>query len=168
MNYRLIALDPGITTGYAIAIPNGPELLYLAYSEHQLEVEDLFDLLLAIDPTHIIYESFEYRRGQKDKLELFPVQLIGIIRYYRATRVHKPPQVDSQSASMGKGYFTDTILKDKKLYQKATPHGRDAARHLLHWLTFRSGYQLNVGQEIVLAPVRWLVESYLQRYEWKW
>lgn len=148
---KIIAIDPGRTTGYCYAIMHDDKTYTdekkLEYWPFQVndEVEDLWNRLKRFNPHCIIIEDFEFRRGKYagsggGGLDLFPCQLIGIARLY-ATLAGR--RIDIQKASQGKQYYTNQVLKDKGLFKKgaAYEHAMDASRHLLQWATFGRGYE---------------------------
>jgi sulfur transfer complex TusBCD TusB component (DsrH family) len=141
--HSILAIDPGVTTGYCQAkLDNG--ILLMAPRETKLTLLKMETMLLdAINrypqSLHIIYEDFQYRNVARTGLNLYPVKLIGVIELVQ----EKYPSVGfyKQSASTGKGYWSDEALREIGVYQRGTPHGRDAQRHLLHWLAFKEGSQ---------------------------
>lgn len=137
---RVIALDPGITTGVAYGtIDDGMMTVYAEqynWTHHQLYAH-----LLERMPDVIVMESFEFRKGARAGLILYPVELIGVVKLYEA--LHPPVAVFMQTAAKGKSYYSDTHLKNGGVYVRGVGHGMDALRHLLHWYTFGSGYQYN-------------------------
>jgi hypothetical protein len=136
---RVIAIDPGITSGYAQGrIEDGLMLVssgQLEYSPYQLYLA-----LKLADPTHVVCESFEFRRHARDNLNLFSCELIGVVKMFveEWTIPFKP-----QTASQAKGHFNDDHLKKAHLYKPAKPHANDAVRHLLYWFQFGPGFQFN-------------------------
>lgn len=141
----VIAIDPGVMTGYARGKISEGHLYYFPFQMVD-DVDDLWRRLVDVRPRHIIIEDFEFRQGkQKTGLNLFPIQLIGITRLYSLIG-DAQCAVHIQKASYGKAYYTDNILKSNQLYKRGIPHGMDASRHLLQWFTFGSGYQFNGGQ----------------------
>ena len=133
-NLRAIALDPGITTGI-VTLYNFDRL---TVNQEKLSVNDLYHYLEFHRPNQIICEDFEYRSWEKS-VELFSVQLIGVVNLY----VQQNPSVELviQNAATGKGHYKDQTIKDLNLWVPGKPHGMDALRHMLQWLTFGSGYQ---------------------------
>ena len=135
----LLSLDPGITTGYCLARMND-STCEIAYNEAQLQPADLLVMLQDIEPKIVVYEDFQYRNRARDKLVLFSVQLIGVIEAYKA--LTPDCHVKKQTPAQGKGHYNDDTLRRLGLYQRGTVHGRDAARHLLHFATFGAGWML--------------------------
>ncbi|HEY1248636.1 MAG TPA: hypothetical protein VGE97_06595 [Nitrososphaera sp.] len=141
---KIASFDPGITTGFSLAILDGATL-FLACDEEKLSHRNLFDLLEEYAPQHVVCESFEYRNTRhRDNLELFSLELIGVIKLF-------DPNVNLQNAAKGKGFYNDQKLKSMGLYVPGRNHGRDALRHLLHWWTFGPGYKYNVKGNVMLA-----------------
>jgi hypothetical protein len=142
---RLMAIDPGVTTGYCFArIPdnfvNNQRMFVWRAEQHVDEVDDVWDRIENFGPRYIVCEDFEFRQGGRAGLNLYPVQVIGVVRLYEVKSL-KQVAVYLQKAAQGKGYYSDNILKSEGFYKRGVPHGMDATRHLLHWLTFGAGYQ---------------------------
>jgi hypothetical protein len=140
---RALAVDPGKTTGYCLAF-SGDEI-ELQITQGRDDVSEFWKVLNNTKPEHLIVEKFEFRRGNWSgaghggAVDLFPVQLIGVARLYSWNG--NECQLHMQSPAMGKSYYTDMILKNNGFYKRGTPHGRDAERHMLHWLKFGYGHQ---------------------------
>lgn len=157
---KVLALDPGETTGYALAVLDSR--FYLAYDEARLSHEDFWKFLQKVmrhGSVHTVCEDFEFRQGkQKDGLNLYPVELIGILRLFCSNDRWYPLWM--QKAAQGKGYYDDNKLKKLGVYQKGYDHGRDAARHLLHWFQFGAGYQFNHDPQLELVTEDWIRSAY--------
>lgn len=143
---KVIALDPGITTGYATGIIEPGEPMGVLSGQAKWVESDLYTNLVSGKPDIIIYEEFDHRpqrfygKGDYYKVELFPRNLIGVINLYvqqSGCRVvtQKPAK------ALGGFYKSDKVLKDHGVYKVANPHANDAMRHLLTWYTFGSGFQ---------------------------
>lgn len=136
----LLSLDPGITTGYCLGRMASDDTLEIAYNEAELQPADLLLMLQDLEPKVIIYEDFQYRNRARNKLVLFSVQLIGIVDAYATLAPNC--YVKKQQPAEGKGHYDDNALRRLDLYQKGTVHGRDAARHMLHFCTFKAGWMM--------------------------
>lgn len=137
---RLLALDPGVTTGYCNGlIEDG--LMVVVTGQHRWSQRDLYESIKLLDPEVIVYESFEFRRGSRDNLELYSRELIGVTELY--IDQHDGVSGHVQSPSQVMMYFTDKKLKADGIYKPGRPHANDAARHLLYWFTFGPGYKYN-------------------------
>jgi hypothetical protein len=146
---RIIAIDPGIMTGYVYAELNETAGT-VEYYPFQMtdEVDDLWRRLIKFEPRYIIIEDFEFRSRSRTGLVLFPVQLIGVTRLYELVAAPNGKCATFiQKAAQGKSYYTDNMLKALDLYKRGVPHGMDASRHLMQWLTFGAGYQYIQGNQ---------------------
>lgn len=137
---RVIAIDPGVESGYAYAKVEDGRVKFFPFQMVD-DVDDLFLRLKKFFPRYIVMEDFEFRGGAARGLNLFPVQLIGVARLYEMSGVGGQCAIYMQKASQGKGYYSDAILKARKIYKRGIPHGMDATRHLMQWLTFGAGHQ---------------------------
>lgn len=145
MNIKVLALDPGRTTGYAMGDISETGKMLIVTGEAVWDHHALMAQLEWYKPHVIIYERFDFRRSpkyQRDRVDLFPRELIGVVELYAEST--NDIRLDTQSASQAKGYFSDRKLKDDGVYRVSKPHANDAARHLLHWYTFGPGYKYNV------------------------
>ena len=134
-----VALDPGITTGYAIGIIDDGMMTVVSGQERYTHYS-LWKFLKEETPDFIISESFEFRRAARDNLILYSIEMIGVIRLY-CEGYDKP--LHMQSAATGKGYYNDSKLQSARLYKPTRPHANDAVRHLLQWFTFGPGFKYN-------------------------
>jgi len=151
-----LALDPGRTTGYAVAVDN-----LINYGQVELSPREFWHFLnyhLPVDlECHVICENFVFRQGNQLGVDLYPCELIGILKLHRTFHVDMSHQLYFQPASVQgkKAYFTDKLLKDMGLYIKGIEHGRSAVKHLLYWLQFAQGARYDVNMEklrLVDAP----------------
>lgn len=140
---KVIAIDPGVMTGYCYATIEDGKLTYYPFQTVD-DVDGLWERLAMFQPRYIVMEDFEVRRGNlaKGGLNLFPVQLIGVARLYAEwTGIQHPVAISLQKAAQGKGYYTNPVLRSVGLYRQKLQHGMDASRHLLQWCMFGSGNQ---------------------------
>jgi len=167
----ILALDPGITTGYCFGTYSDRKL-YLIPGQRKFALWELHQQLTKICDiygTHIIYEDFAYRNASRSGLDLTPVKMIGIIEMhgeyadlalaaYAQERVH----FNKQTAADGKAFYSDTKLKDLGVYVKGLKHGMDATRHLLHWATFKAGAAIiDMQKDIIeLDLQRWTLDAF--------
>ncbi len=130
MTIKILSLDPGITTGIATLDFSDAVHADQVKCDHRA----FFDFLVGYDPDSIIFERFVYQR--RDKVELWPVEVIGIIRLY-SEQFEVP--LYAQTPSQAKNLWTDDKLKKLKLWQPGLGHGMDAVRHLLYHLVVTKG-----------------------------
>ena len=138
---RVIALDPGVTTGYAIGIIDAGHM-YVVTGEERWDHKGLWDFLEENKPDVIISERFEFRNRARKGLELFSRELIGVCNLYcqlnNMELVLQNPLKDNEAT-----FFNDDRLKKDKIHKAGKGHANDAARHLLTWYQFRGGYKYN-------------------------
>lgn len=154
---KIVALDPGVTTGYAVGIIDDGCMGVISGQATWLEF-DLYHELKRSGPDIIVYERFEYRSERiygehatqlNNEGTLFPRNLIGVICLYVQEQERRfehevvvYPQMPSYALGKGK-YWSDQKLKEEKVYKVANPHANDAMRHLLQWYNFGPGFKYN-------------------------
>lgn len=145
--HRILALDPGVTTGICRGLLDvEAKTLELDPAELKLTIGQFYEVVrnhvsLAEGNIHVIYETFSYRNNPRAGLDLTPVRLIGVLELLAEWYSDQDVTFYPQTAAMGKGFYTDEWLKRRGSYIKGAKHSRDAIRHLLHWLHFREGSQ---------------------------
>lgn len=145
---KIVALDPGRTTGYAMGHIDDHGKMIVATGQHEWKHSDLLQHLKWYEPDVIVCESFDFRRSpkyQRDKVDLFSRELIGVVELYITMAENCTLHMQKPATVLGRNcYFTDRKLKEDKIYKPAKPHANDAARHLLYWFTFGPGYKYNM------------------------
>lgn len=149
--FRVIALDPGGSTGVATAEwrSTGPDdrLTHpdqIKFFQWQLGPEDHHLALWSTvnnNYTEIVWESFEFRQHlltdedgnpiPKLKVELISREYIGILRLF--CELSQTPS-HHRNASSAKRFITDERIKELGLWLPGMPHAMDATRHLLRYL----------------------------------
>lgn len=138
---KLLSLDPGETTGYAIFDCQGYDIKL--HESGQLKckpLDDGIDAITLVINTHkpkvIVYEDYKvygWKATQHSWAELHTPQLIGCIRMM--SKIHSIPNYH-QMAQHAKGFMTDDKLQQWGFYIKGQKHTRDAIRHGLFYLLF--------------------------------
>ena len=138
---RVLTLDPGDTTGWAM-LEHGS----LAHSGQvagtTARITELFDLYA---PTLVIFEEFvlyPWKSAQQSFSNLPTARLIGAIELLAEQR--RIP-VLGQGANLAKGVIDDQKLKNLFLYQSGKRHANDAIRHAVYAMCCNK--QLPQGQE---------------------
>ena len=126
MTEKIMAFDPGFTTG--VAVQEGDSLTLMQVKG----LKTVWDVLYTGVPDMIVYESFLYQR--RDKVDLRPVEAIGVIKLY--SELQKIP-ILSQTPAQGKRFWTDKKIKQLDLWEPGQPHAMDALRHLLYFRAFK-------------------------------
>jgi hypothetical protein len=138
---RLIAIDPGETTGVTI-IDCTPTNIHL-FAQLQIgswplekSLNDFVALFATTKPSQMVYESYhiyKWRLAEHTFSEVPTLQIIGVLK---AIAILESVPYTSQTAQAGKAFFTDKRLKDLKLYFEGAPHARDSLRHALQYIAF--------------------------------
>jgi hypothetical protein len=156
MQYRIIALDPGGTTGWATYTAErmdndegDSEYYDEKWFQGQLEGPEhhrrLYDLLewQRVQEYHVVCESFEFRnldRRDRDNIVLVSREYIGVTKLYC---MNEQVPLTMQTASLAKGFLPDKgphankKIKAADLWKPGWPHAMDATRHLLYYLVQR-------------------------------
>lgn len=142
----ILAIDPGVTTGYCLGLKrDGEDVLYVAPDEQRFGMDEFYQFVSTFlsespDQACIVYEDFQYRNYARMGLDLTPAKLIGIIEVF-IDRYTPLLLGTKQSPSTGKSFFKDDELKRLGVYVAGKQHGRDATRHLMQWANFGAGGQ---------------------------
>lgn len=139
----IIALDPGVTTGYATGKIEEGQMKVVTGQERWVHSE-LWGFLEDSQPDVIISEMFEFRNKARTGLELFSRELIGVVHLYCQLYMENTEPYMQMPSVIG-GFFTDDRLKKDNIFKEGRPHANDAARHLLHWFQFGAGFQYNTA-----------------------
>lgn len=161
--FRVLALDPGGTTGWAYAewLPRGgeplTELSQIDFQTGQIGPDEhhrvLWDFLYDFynlqndfwgDETqlHLVCESFQFRQHinkdqAKAKVELISCEYIGLVKLFAQ---YNKLELTFHTASAAKTFVPDkgpqanVKLRQLGLYQTGQVHANDALRHLLRFL----------------------------------
>lgn len=132
---KVVALDPGETTGYAVysryTSQGGYErsLTSSQMGSHPHHLA-LYEFLELAQPQVVVCEDFKYQRGPGGH-NLTPVEYIGVVKLWTAER-HVPLVLQPRSR---KTLWDDGKIKELGLWKPGKPHAMDAVRHLLYYLT---------------------------------
>jgi len=147
---KVIALDPGGTTGWAKGLIRDGKM-YVVSGQDEWDHFDIFKELSEVTkPDIIVCERFDYRKGgrKQEGVELISREYIGVVRLYALmfpNTPNGPLQLYMQMPSEGVGGYwkEDAQLKKDGVFMIGKPHANDAMRHLLQWYTFKEGYIYN-------------------------
>lgn len=122
---RIIALDPGVTTGVAIY-----DIDTDRYEFEQLpeSLEATHDCLSLMSPDVVLYEDFKFRPNLM-KAETYSLQVIGVIKLWCEQRFIEPALTPLPAEA--KAFWTDDKIKALGLWTKGLKHAMDALRVLL-------------------------------------
>lgn len=161
MVYRVLAFDPGGTTGWSSytaermpAVDGPEEYLQEKWQCGQIGPGDhhlALDRFLGSQQTQefvVVCESFEFRNTDKrhrDNISLISREYIGVIKRFHQQRMegHRGQHLVMQTAGLAKSFIPDTgsmankKIKDAGLWYPNSKHAMDATRHLLWYLVNR-------------------------------
>lgn len=151
---RLLALDPGVTTGWAsIDIPDVSKDVDLTQAvgvgqlgphDHHSELYAMMELMQTSDFV-LITERFEYRNKSRAGLQLESREYIGVAKMFYQERMRGlGQQAVFQNASQAKGFVEDRHIKALGLWSPGMKHAMDALRHLIYF----------VANDKTMRPVR--------------
>lgn len=156
VNYRVVSLDPGGTTGYAIYDAEFPvasltkrepiedrlTVGHLGPEDHHEELYDLLELQHIRD-FYLVTESFEFRQGnQRNNINLMSKEYIGVAKLFAQQRGligSKRVRYYEQTAGLAKPFVTDEKLRIMNWWTPGMKHANDAARHLVFFLVNKQG-----------------------------
>lgn len=142
---RVVAIDPGVTTGFALGVIDTVEGEMLVSSgQGKWSVNDLYEFLDKHDPHAVVLERFDYRNKSRSGLVLFSKELIGVMELW-CQRQKEEKHIHRQMPGDAKAYFTNNELRSNGVYKQDSeyPHANDAMRHLLRWFVFGPGFRYN-------------------------
>ncbi|MNU55816.1 hypothetical protein D3C71_449010 [compost metagenome] len=134
--FRLLALDPGHTTGWSI-FEDGKLTLSGQAATEANGWEEIHGLFEWAAPTMVIYENYrvyEHKLARHANSEVYTLRLIGVIEYL-CDIVHKIPKYN-QMALQHKGFCSDDKLKSWGYYDLGHKHARDSIRAGTYFLLF--------------------------------
>jgi hypothetical protein len=141
--HKLVALDPGNTTGVAIFIDGKlEEVNQIATHPIKAGIVQL-EQLLTDDIDVVVYEEYKVYSWKTDDhawADLHTPKLIGCIH----TIAHQQDvRIYDQMAQQAKGFCTDELLKRWNYWPTGLKHGRDAIRHGCYFLLFNLHQHFN-------------------------
>jgi hypothetical protein len=154
---KVLAIDPGVTTGFAQMMYVGG-YIGLDYRQRKLSPKQFGEFVLRMKSLYHVCESFQYRQGQFQKDVLFPVELIGVLKYLvgegnpNQQLWMQPPSVQGKKSA----FYSDEKIKAMGLWMPGREHGRSALKHLLHWFKFSYGSELiKPDDKFILTDLVW-------------
>jgi len=131
---RLVALDPGETTGYATFIDG--KFSFTRQIDTKNNYKELMCEIIHFNSPLLVYEDYKIYPGLAKMHTLSGVPTLKLIGAIEFMCLMNNYQVFTQMASTAKGFVTDEKLKGWGFYLKGKPHSMDALRHGLHFLLF--------------------------------
>lgn len=146
---KVIALDPGKTTGYSVGYLRDEDPIFRFHSfQEKFNHVQLYEFLQEEVPQWIVCESFEFRNRVRPGTELISAELIGVVHLFTALYKNGLSFQNASTHGAGgrNGPFQDKILRQKGIYKPGKPHAMDSLRILLYWYEFGKGFQFNTKQ----------------------
>jgi hypothetical protein len=132
---KIVALDPGVTTGIAYydADQPHPTCIWSGQLGPEKHHVALYAALRGFDPDVVVCERFVYQQ-RKGSVVLDSRNYIGVTELYCAA---EGKTLKMQGPSEAKNLWSDSKLKRVNLYKPGDDgvHANDAVRHLLYCLT---------------------------------
>lgn len=133
---KLLSLDPGETTGWALF--QNLELHSAGQIKEAPVMPHVANYILTTRPDIVVcedYKVYHWKCAQHSWSNLFTPRLLGVIEHTCITADPPIPLV-FQMAGVVKGFCSDEKLKQWHYYKTSQPHARDAIRHGCYWLLF--------------------------------
>lgn len=136
---RIIAIDPGETTG--VAIHDTKTRRWETYQLQTKTDHDYSKFYYFLSDTYngdfdvVVCERFNFRLNERSRTKIVytPAELVGIVKLWSTLHHVK---LEMQMAAEGKAFWNDFKLRRIQQYQANHPHAMDAMRHLLQYITF--------------------------------
>lgn len=142
---RLLAIDPGETTGWCLfqgkSRPGGRIDYEMEFCGQiptwpMKEALNGFEKLLTYGPSHILYEQYRVYEWKADDHSWSSIPTLRIIGCLETLALQRAITPYNQSAQQAKNFCTDERLREWGLYQKGMRHARDSIRHACFFLLF--------------------------------
>ena len=147
---RVLAIDPGISTGYVLAEVEDDYVTIIGYGQFKNSATGTAKWgaytmsTYAIDV--LVLEKFDLRPQNKFLADLTPVKINAILEYVVNTDSDLAVDIVYQTPAQAKTLITDAALKKlgfwptgKDVAQPDADDVRDAARHLYRYLIMERG-----------------------------
>lgn len=141
---RLLALDPGETTGVCVIDVAADSVKVIDVSQVKTwpienavyAFTNLYDKYTPDFMVHELYRVYDWKSDEHKWSSVNTVQVIGALKCISLQR-----QVGwhDQSAQIAKNFCTDDFLRKVNFYHPGLKHGRDAVRHACYYVLFGPG-----------------------------
>lgn len=136
---RLLALDPGETTGYAIF--HNCELVeassFETYKEGQINWQNLIEHVGAVAYDEVVCENYRIYSHKLSRHSFSEVPTLRIIGGIELLCHQEDMSIHYQMAATVKGFMTDKKLQEWGFFG-TNKHARDAIRHGAYHLLFKN------------------------------
>lgn len=144
--YKLLAIDPGHTTGIArFTIDSGVKLIDTDQrdtSDPNIPDNKLLEYIAWANAIVMEeYRVYSWRAKHHAGSDLLTARVIGGIETFNAIQNQGHVSIIKQPAHVAKGFCKDKKLKEWGFYQRARRHANDAVRHGCYYMLFNKGWQ---------------------------
>jgi len=138
---RLLAVDPGETTGYCVLDVTHESIKLLIQGQIlawpiERSITHLTHIFTTQLPTEVVYEAYHIYSWRLEEHRFSEVPTIQIIGCLKTLAFQRGLRVSHQTAQVGKSFFKDEMLRRVDMYYEGQPHARDSLRHALQFITF--------------------------------
>lgn len=125
----LLAVDPGVTTGWAVLTPE--KVLWTHTTVKLLELADAFDFALRrFHPVILVFERYRIFKPQLHmNSEVYPIQVIGALRLLAYQNRLEPLPLDPSV----KGSVPKKVFADLRPPGTLSEHEKDAIKLGIYW-----------------------------------
>jgi hypothetical protein len=140
---RLLSLDPGQTTGYAVWECLSQSVVLLdagqlyTWAKEDIDVRPLNAIISKYGPTHTVLESYQIYEWKNKDHSWSQVPTIQVIGGIKVLCQWNNITYSQQTAQVAKQFVTDEKLEAWGYYKPGVRHARDAIRHGCYYLLFR-------------------------------
>lgn len=139
---RILAVDPGPTTGFALFDSDGmqgpnPHCWFEPLDTNDEPHTNLWNIINDFNVDVLVVERFEFRQSDaqtRSKIDYRAGEYVGVCCLWAQQEGIK---LVLQQAAQAKAFWMDDKIKQLTLWRpEAFPHGIDALRHLMYYVTF--------------------------------
>lgn len=148
---KVLAIDPGVTTGFSITPDRSPDHLWqVDFGTDYPNRPHLafYEMLDRESPDVIICERFDFRQNKRG-VDYTALQYIGVVELY-CQKSHTALYFQGQDVKSKKGFWDDKKIKYLGLYRdgKEYEHAMDALRHRLKWEERNGLFDFNILKDL--------------------
>lgn len=138
---RLLAFDPGQTTGYSfwLADDKGPAISKCGQLDTwpiENAVKAFTHILDVHDPSQVVFEAYRVYSWKTEEHTWSDVPTLHVIGCLETLCIQRGIPFCTQSAQQAKNFVTDDKLKNWNFWERGQKHARDAIRHGFYYLMF--------------------------------
>lgn len=138
---RILAFDPGETTGYCCFATTMDEAKIAQAGQIKTwpmeeAVASLTDIIVKMQPDKIVFESYQVYEWKADDHSWSQIPTVQVIGCLQTLCIQMGIPYKTQTAQVAKQFCTDEKLEAWGYWMKGYRHARDAIRHGCYFLLF--------------------------------